>query len=257
MSSDNKNMEKQVKEANRILYDEVADQYENIDGRRSLDLENWLKIQLTKIRQKVSGGNLLDIGSGSGFVTKCSKDIFSKRISMDISPKILLAHKNNFDCGVAADVDTLPFKDNSFDAITCFAVLHHLYSFDNLISEISRILKPGGVFYSDHDMDATFNNRFGALLWIYRKFKNAKSKYINASKHITKNVYELSEFHEDGIDSVGLTKLLEGNGFSVETNFHYFGLNPFCNKVFKGKSFVQGLAPLVQIKATKLLNNIS
>lgn len=36
--------------------------------------------------------------------------------------------------------------DTSFDAVTCFNVLEHLYNYRNCIAESYRVLKPGGVF---------------------------------------------------------------------------------------------------------------
>jgi len=39
-----------------------------------------------------------------------------------------------------------PFEDNSFDAIICNAVLEHVPSIDSVMSELSRVLKPGGYF---------------------------------------------------------------------------------------------------------------
>ena len=38
-------------------------------------------------------------------------------------------------------------KDNTFDAILCTWVLEHIKSVENAISEIVRILKPGGMFF--------------------------------------------------------------------------------------------------------------
>ncbi|UCG12906.1 MAG: class I SAM-dependent methyltransferase, partial [Deltaproteobacteria bacterium] len=118
-----------VKAANRQFYDAVADQYEEIDGRRSSTLETWLRKNLTTVRKRAPGGSLLDIGTGSGMVTRCAGGLFVLRVGIDLSSRILVANRNAFNFGVTADVDSLPFADKSFDVITCFAVLHHLYAF--------------------------------------------------------------------------------------------------------------------------------
>lgn len=39
----------------------------------------------------------------------------------------------------------LPFADNTFDLITCFGVLHHIPNVSFVVSEISRVLNPGGL----------------------------------------------------------------------------------------------------------------
>jgi len=38
----------------------------------------------------------------------------------------------------------LKFKDNTFDLITCFGVLHHLPNVSYIFSELSRVLEKGG-----------------------------------------------------------------------------------------------------------------
>ncbi len=52
-----------------------------------------------------------------------------------------------------ADINTnlerkLPFKNNYADTILLMSVLEHIYNDDELIDEIHRILKTGGVFYA-------------------------------------------------------------------------------------------------------------
>lgn len=47
---------------------------------------------------------------------------------------------------LAGDAARLPFPDNSFDRIICSEVLEHVPDPDAVLEEISRILKPGGLF---------------------------------------------------------------------------------------------------------------
>lgn len=47
---------------------------------------------------------------------------------------------------LAGDAAKLPFPDNSFDRIICSEVLEHVPDPDAVLEEISRILKPGGLF---------------------------------------------------------------------------------------------------------------
>lgn len=239
-----------VKTANRRFYDAVADHYEEIDGRRSPALEYWLRENLAAIRQRAPGGGLLDIGSGSGLVTRCAKGIFALRVGMDLSPRILATYSHAFDLGVAADVDALPFADHSFDVITCFAVLHHLYAFEGLVAEIARVLKPGGIFYSDHDMEAAFAERFRLPLAMYRRLRNAESRYCRVSKQITRELYDLTEWQEEGIDSARLIRLFEGAGFAVDAKFHWFGLNRISDQLLGTKPHGRGCAPLLSVVAT-------
>lgn len=42
------------------------------------------------------------------------------------------------------DATRLPFPDNSMDCVYSFGVLHHIPEIDQVVSEIYRVLKPGG-----------------------------------------------------------------------------------------------------------------
>lgn len=45
---------------------------------------------------------------------------------------------------IRADATSLQFKDNSFDCVYSFGVLHHIPAIRRALSEIKRVLKPGG-----------------------------------------------------------------------------------------------------------------
>ena len=49
---------------------------------------------------------------------------------------------------VALDVHHLPFKDESFSAVTVIEALHHFVNYDQALKEIFRVLKPGGKLFS-------------------------------------------------------------------------------------------------------------
>lgn len=38
----------------------------------------------------------------------------------------------------------MPYEDNQFDVITCFGTLHHIPNVSFVVSELARVLKPGG-----------------------------------------------------------------------------------------------------------------
>lgn len=245
-------LEQRVKAANRLFYDTVGAQYEEVDGRRSQRLERWLSHTLSTIRQNVPDGHLLDIGTGGGLVTRCAQGIFTSRIGIDLSTKILAANRGAFDWGLTADADYLPFAAGCFDVVTSFAVLHHLYRFEGVISEVARVLRLGGIFYTDHDMDTLFFTRFRPLLCLYRTLcNNAQSRYSRVQRDLTKELYTWTEWQEKGVDSASLVPLLYNAGFNVTIRFHWFGLTPMTDMLFGHRTFPRGWAPLFSIVAVK------
>ncbi|MDQ3634644.1 MAG: class I SAM-dependent methyltransferase [Acidobacteriota bacterium] len=58
-----------------------------------------------------------------------------------------------------ADVLSLPFEDDSFDAVTCQTVLIHIENPQNALREMKRVLKPNGILFC-----AEPNNLVGSVI---------------------------------------------------------------------------------------------
>lgn len=58
--------------------------------------------------------------------------------------------------------EALPFPENTYDVIFCCDVLEHVYDLPSVISEISRVLKPGGVLCYD-TINRTFISKMIAI----------------------------------------------------------------------------------------------
>ena len=60
---------------------------------------------------------------------------------------------------VAAPAEQIPFEDNFFDVVSAFNSLDHVADVHATISEIKRVLKPGGLFLllTDVNHDPTYS----------------------------------------------------------------------------------------------------
>jgi SAM-dependent methyltransferase len=76
---------------------------------------------------------ILNLGSGN------------KRIGKGILNLDFLAYEN---VDIVANIEDLPFIDNSVDCVVSIAVLEHLQNPEIVIKEVFRILKPGGMIIS-------------------------------------------------------------------------------------------------------------
>ncbi|WP_415325245.1 class I SAM-dependent methyltransferase [Chryseobacterium sp. MMS23-Vi53] len=86
------------------------------------------------IKNEIKGKNVVALNLGSG-----SSDLGEDLLNVDLLPY------ENVD--VICDIENIPFKDNSVDYIINIAVLEHVPNPQKVISEIHRILKPGGKIY--------------------------------------------------------------------------------------------------------------
>jgi len=97
---------------------------------------------------------ILDVGSGPGRIAEIIlKDKQFKYQGIDISPEMLKAlrkkfrKKSNFVGAKVGDISvSLPYKPNSFDIITSVRVLKYNRNWPEIIKDIYRVLKRGGLF---------------------------------------------------------------------------------------------------------------
>ena len=109
------------------------------------DLEN--EFILTKLEFQPDEW-VLDIGCNTGGLLNRLRLLFRVRgVGLDIAKDALQAAQSDNPLGnsyLVGDALDLPFADASFDKVVSFDVLEHLPAPDRCISEISRVLKPGG-----------------------------------------------------------------------------------------------------------------
>lgn len=107
-----------------------------------------LRVDLT-LRVITPGNRALDVGCGEGLLIDQLKDRFGEVVGVDISELALAAARQRglTTYRVDFDSDPLPFPDNHFDAITCLAVIEHVFEPRVLAREIARVLAPGGAVY--------------------------------------------------------------------------------------------------------------
>ncbi|KAG2699131.1 hypothetical protein I3843_07G177400 [Carya illinoinensis] len=106
----------------------------------------------------VLGGNIVDASCGSGLFSRlfAKSGLFSLVVALDYSENMLqqcyefVKQEENFPKGslslVRADISRLPFVSSSVDAVHAGAALHCWPSPSAAVAEISRVLRPGGVF---------------------------------------------------------------------------------------------------------------
>lgn len=246
------NLEIQVKKANKDFYDIVGADYEKIDGRRTEPLTRYAAVQLKMISRNTDADSILDLGCGSGFISRVAKNYFKQRYALDISFKMIKLIDDKTLLKMTADSDLIPIKEGQFSSVVAFALLHHCYSYENMFVEIYRVLKRGGIFYSDHDMDSLFFKRFRPFLKLYRRINNTRKHYLSKISQLSENTYRCSEFHQEGIHSGKIESMLKKIGFQeVKIQYHWFGLTPLTDRIFGKRIYRSGYAPLVKIIAKK------
>jgi ubiquinone/menaquinone biosynthesis C-methylase UbiE len=99
------------------------------------------------------GRDVLEIGSGSGAIAEqlAREHPGITMTATDLDPIMVSAATNRLrgtpnTTVRTADATSLPFPDDSFDSVVSCLMLHHVIDWEAALREVSRVLRPGGVF---------------------------------------------------------------------------------------------------------------
>lgn len=264
----NNSIRQKVKESNIKLHDLTASWYET-GSPTVLEVMDQLRINeaVYFLFKSGEGQRFLDIGCGTGIILDHAAELFKVIVGMDISMGMLKICRKNHQKLVLADSDFLSFQDATFDAISCYATLHHLYDQEELFRECFRILKDKGIFYSDFDPNSLIDKTVAGRIYlasgkIYTLLKKLIRPRAEAAKTVwsdatdspeMQEVAKMAEYHRhygEGLTPVGIKKKLESAGFKnikILTHDEFSSLN-FKNDKKKKLRFFAGLLSLITFR---------
>lgn len=137
------------------MFDNISPKYDFLNHFLSMGIDIQWRKKVVKLIKQSGAKNILDIATGTGdlAIAMCKTNP-DKITGLDLSEGMLKVgiekiKERKLDSlieMVQGDSENLPFQDNTFDAIT---VSFGVRNFENLskgLSEIYRVLKPGGTF---------------------------------------------------------------------------------------------------------------
>jgi ubiquinone/menaquinone biosynthesis C-methylase UbiE len=147
-------------------------------------------------------GRISSLPNGAKLVLSDFSDGMLNAVQMQFSEYPQVSFRN-------IDIQNIPFEDNSFDVIIANHMLYHVPDMDKGLSEVRRVLKPGGRFYS-----STIGSG-GMRAFLHKAFisVNPKSTAFNENLQFTlQNGAELLKKYfsyverRDYIDSLQITE---------------------------------------------------
>jgi ubiquinone/menaquinone biosynthesis C-methylase UbiE len=216
-----------IKEVNERYHDAAAESY---DSKWGIDFGAVGQDQVSGKLHKALGragqtfGDALEVGAGTGYfsLNLLQAGVIERATATDISPGMLATLERNaaeleLEVRVAAaEAETLPFGDGSFDLVFGHAVLHHIPDLDQAFSEFARVLRPGGTLAFCGEP-----SRYGDFLAAFPK----RTALIAAP--FWRRLVRASERHyEPAADP-------NGQGLESEVDVHAFsprGLGRFCRE---------------------------
>jgi len=97
------------------------------------------------VRKLDAGPRVLDIGAGHGALSEGLAGLGKDVAACDVLPQLFQAQ--GIECRpIDTETGVLPFDDASFDMAFAVEVVEHIDGHMKFFAEVSRVLKPGGVF---------------------------------------------------------------------------------------------------------------
>jgi ubiquinone/menaquinone biosynthesis C-methylase UbiE len=149
----------------RDYYAQIAETYdENVDITFSLynEDESVIRNRMIDLLNLKPNDSVLEVSAGTGKDSELISDRLDDNgeiVCFDISPEMLKQVSNKLKgkkpshavvVGTAVD---LPFKNDAFDALYCFAGIGHFPNKKKALKEMARVVKPGGkVVFSEKNI---------------------------------------------------------------------------------------------------------
>ena len=99
-------------------------------------------------REYIEGKDVLDIACGEGYGSHMMSNIAANVVGVDISPEVIAHARNRYGDKVTFSVGSctdIPLSSASFDVVVSFETLEHLAGHEQMLKEVKRVLRPGGV----------------------------------------------------------------------------------------------------------------
>jgi len=137
--------------------------YPSKTSGRQVDLLEWIKAQHIEDLLPEAGltnGHILEYGCGSAGISLFLSNLGYQAHICDLSLNALKVAENNrilhnpnnkYSSSITANALQLPYVNNSFDMVMSYGLLEHFKPepLNQLLHEVIRVLKPGGLFIAD------------------------------------------------------------------------------------------------------------
>ena len=133
--------------------------------------QRWNFVSKTTPLNEIERG--LDVGCGSGFSNIYAEEFF-QCVGCDFSPHMLAYNKKNR--VVQADARMLPFKNEGFDLVFCWELLHHMAEPGQVIREMARVSSRWVIIFEPNPFNpiqllfAFFNSEHRWVLKMTKKY---------------------------------------------------------------------------------------
>lgn len=177
-----------IENINRDIYEKnYSNENYRIDNVHFRYDKNIINIRFSFIEKWGFDKDVLDLCCGTGSYLLPILNHVKSAVGVDFSSKSLDGFKNNLNGLypknlnlIQSDAQQIPVKNNSFDFIYSYCALYHIPHVVSVISEVSRLLRPGG--HASLELGNYYSINTPVCMVHHKKNGWAKSYHIPISK---------------------------------------------------------------------------
>jgi ubiquinone/menaquinone biosynthesis C-methylase UbiE len=201
--------------------------------------ENVAKVRaiLERLVRETSARKLLDLGCGTGFIIDIARTMVDEIHGVDITQAMLDQVERVGPAKIALTrEDTAVFSqgEGTFDLVTSYSFLHHLYDIEPTLRTAYRALRPGGRYYADLDPNRAFwaalaqvepSEKLDPIVKLELEKTRFKDHEVAGELGVDKQTLDRAEYGKNirgGFAEDELVAMLKACGFSKVDVFYYW-----------------------------------
>lgn len=175
----------------------------------------------------VAGKDVLDIACGEGYGTALlagkGGNVTGIDIAADVIEEAAKKYKGPGIQFITGLITGIPAAANSFDLITCFETLEHISEHETALTELKRVLRPGGMLIISSPDKANYSDKRS-----YHNPFHKKELYAGEFKALIRKIFPFVNFYTQGSfsgsfifqeDKTGLTNISTGDYKTIKEHF--------------------------------------
>jgi SAM-dependent methyltransferase len=226
-----------VIEANIALHTRLAAEYNGCEPQFRPENINRTEQILENLIQGANAKSILDLGCGTGFVIDIVKKYVNEIYGVDVTQAMLYRIDRSGNAKITIfNHDAGSFEtDRTFDMVTAYSFLHHLYDIEPVLRTAYKHLNKGGIFFADQDPNYYFwesvnqlkrDGNYHPIVKREIEMVTYKDEDIEANFGVEKDVFNQAEYGKNikgGFREEELIDLLHKVGFSdVKITYYWY-----------------------------------
>jgi SAM-dependent methyltransferase len=227
-----------VIEANIALHSRMSDDYSTCEPHFRPENIQKVEDKLKPVIEATNAKRLLDLGCGTGFMINIAKKYVQEIHGVDVTQAMMDKVDKSGNATIVLhnhDTGSFPVEEGSFDVVTGYSFLHHLYDVLPTLQTAYKALRTGGQFYADLDPNYYFwegvnqldrNGQYDGIVKREIEMVTYKDEDIEKNFGVDKDVFNQAEFGKNikgGFREEELVAALKKIGFTdVQFFYHWF-----------------------------------